>query len=994
MSARGTRRLLLASLLLWPSATLAQESTGTVVGTVRNAQSQQPIASAQVSIVGTRLGAVTSENGRFLIAAVPSGAQTVQVRRIGFNAETRQVTVPAGDSVSLTVDLSTAVVSLDEVIVTGSAVATARREVGTSIGTVDSTMLRNTQAATVDAALQGKIAGVQITQNSGNPGGGGVTVRMRGTSSIISGSDPLYIVDGVIVDNSSVQLRDLGARSSVQNRLADINPNDIERIEVIRGAAAAALYGSRANNGVVQIFTKRGSEGRPRFNLTMSAGVDELSTRLGMNLYPVTAAGVPVERFDYQDQIFRTGNVYEGNLSVSGGTEATTYYLSAGLRDQTGIVNSTDAQRRSVRINLGQELAPTLRLDVGANYVQNESNFLPNGERPGGVITSLVFAQTDFDFRPDESGIYPVNPALVGSGFANPLLVMERFRYPEITNRFIGSARARWNPLDVLSFDYNVGYDSYQLDASEFIPRGALLPPTQAALGLSATAIRNSSIINQDLVASLAWGVGGMLAMRSSGGMNYTYQKFRTTNAASFDLPPTVELVTGATPAASQGETEIATLGFYGEQSVTWRDVLTLTGALRADAASNFGENERWQYYPKLQLSYVLGDEPAFRESALGDLFSTMRLRAAIGYAGNQPSPSNAYSRFDVYARTVNSGRAGLVNSVTLGNEDLKPERQREFEGGVDFGVLGGRVNAEVTYYDKLVSDLLLFRPLAPSTGYTTRFDNIGEMSNKGWEVLLSTQNVANESWGWNTTVTYARNRNRVERLEVDPFVGTSGYPNRVEEGQPLGIFYGQYYVRNADGSIQLDSLGLPRRSGLIPELVESGDHLRRIGDPNPDWTGSLLNELTVGNNLRFRVLVDGTFGNDVMNLTRRIQDIFGTGTDFERELLPFGDPRKLPNGWALRTGPLLFEDYVEDGTFVKLRELAITYGFTQPFITNYIPGGVELTLAGRNLYTWSDYTGFDPELNLFGQNTVGRGFDFATYPIPRTWAISARISY
>lgn len=994
MSVRGTRWLLPAALLLVPSALVAQAQVGTVVGTVRSTQTQQPIASAQVSIAGTNLGAVTGQDGRFRILNVPAGPQTLSVRRIGFDAHTRQIQVPAGDTVSVTVDLATAVISLDQVIVTGSAVATSRREVGTSIGTVDSTLLRNTQAASVDQALQGKLAGVQVTQNSGNPGGGGITVRMRGTSSIISGSDPLYIVDGVIVDNSSAQLRDLGARSAVQNRLADINPADIERIEVIRGAAAAALYGSRANNGVVQIFTKRGSAGRPRFTLNVSAAQDELPTRLGMNLYPFDANGNPVQRFNYQDLIFRRANTYEANLSIAGGTDATTYYVSAGVRDQAGIVNATDAQRRSVRLNLGQELAPTLRLDVGANYVLNESNFLPNGERPGGVITSLVFAATDFDFRPDEFGVYPIHPTLVTSGFANPLLVMDRFRYPEETNRFIGNARLRWTPLDVLSLDYNLGFDTYQLDASEFIPRGALLPPNQAATGLAATAIRTSSIVNQDLVGSIGWGVGDALALRTSAGVNYTYQRLRTTNAASFDLPPTVELISGATPAASQGETEVATLGFYGEQAVTWRDVLTLTGALRADAASNFGANERWQYYPKLQVSYVLGDEPAFRESSLGNVFSALRLRAAIGYAGNQPSAANAYSRFDVYEPFVNSGRTGLVNSVRLGNEDLKPERQREFEAGIDFGVLNGRVNAEVTYYDKLVSDLLLFRPLAPSTGYTTRFDNIGEMSNKGWELLLNTQNVQNDRWGWSTTITYSRNRNRVEKLDVEPFVGTTGYPNRVEEGQPLGVFYGQYFVRNADGSIQLDSLGLPRRSGLIPELVEAGEHQRVIGDPNPDWTGSLLNEFNIGENLRFRILFDGTFGNDVMNLTRRIQDIFGTGTDFERELLPFGDPRKLPNGWAGRTGPLLFEDYVEDGSFVKLRELAVTYNFTQPFVTNLIPGGVEVTLSGRNLYTWSDYTGFDPELNLFGQNTVGRGFDFATYPIPRTWAISARFSY
>ncbi len=983
MLVRGSRWITFALFcLVVPSFAAAQGQDGTVLGIVRNSQTQQPIGNAQVTIVGTRLGAQTGDDGRFAIPGVPAGARVVQARRIGFQMSSAPVTVLAGQPVTVELSITPAVITLDEMVVTGSAVATSIREVGTSIGRVDTTAIRNSQAATIDAALQGKIAGVQITQNSGNPGGGGITVRMRGTSSIISGSDPLYIVDGVIVDNSSAQLRDLGARSSVQNRLADINPADIERIEVIRGAAAAALYGSRANNGVVQIFTKRGTEGRPRATLNVRYGRDELPRRLGLNAAPLNTFGVPVQRFDYQDQIFRTGDVVETNLSVSGGTQATTYYLSGGLLNQQGIVDATSAQRQSIRLNLGQELSSSLRIDVGANYVNNEAHFLPNGERPGGVLTALVFTPTDFNFFPNESGVYPLPPT--GGSFANPLLAIDRFEYPEITNRFIGSARTRWSPSELFALDYNIGFDTYTTDASEFVPRGSVVAQP-AATGLSATAIRASRIVNQDLVATSGYDLGSTLRMRTSGGMNLTNQQLRTTTAATFDLLPTVDLVAGGTPAAAQSEIEVATLGFYAEQVATWRDILTINGSLRADAASNFGENERWQLYPKAQLSYVVGEEEWFQNSFLGDAFGTFRFRTAIGYAGNQPSAANAYSRFDVYNRAVADGRVGLVNSTTRGNEDLRPERQREFEVGVDFGILTNRINAEVTYYDKLVDDLLLFRPIARSSGFATQFSNIGSMSNKGWEALVTTQNINSADYAWTTTFNYSANQNRVESLTIPAFVGIAGYPNRVQEGLPVGVFYGQTYLRNPDGSIQTNANGTPIGSGSANQSV--------IGDPNPDWNGSVLNELSFRDNVRFRVLFDGTFGNDVVNLTRRITDIFLAGATTEFELLPFGDPRRVPNGFY-SSRAAIFEEYVEDGSFVKLREVSLTYNVTQPFVTRYLPGGLELTVAGRNLYTWTDYTGYDPELNLFGQNTVGRGFDFATYPIPRTVAFSARFSY
>ena len=307
------------------------------------------------------------------------------------------------------------------------------------------------------------------------------------------------------------------------------------------------------------------------------------------------------------------------------------------------------------------------------------------------------------------------------------------------------------------------------------------------------------------------------------------------------------------------------------------------------------------------------------------------------------------------------------------------------------------------------MSGLLFFRPVARSTGYTRQFSDIGSMSNKGFELLLRSVNVDRPSLRWESTVTYTRNRNRVESLNIPDFQSSSGYPNRIAVGQPVGVFYGAYAARNCQtGAFLTDSLGRLRPASSIPAATRTalsgGDcnasDSKYLGDPNPDFLASLLNEFTVAKNLRFRVLLDGTFGNDVMNLTRRIQDIFVNGTESEFELLPFGDPRRVPTGYLNRRGSI-FEQYVEDGSFVKLREVALSYNFDQLPVRRIFPGGVDVTLAGRNLYTWTDYTGYDPESNLFGQTTertgqtaADRGFDFANYPIPRVWSISARITY
>ncbi len=1003
--------LLTLSLISTPLMLRAQAAgaVGSIRGRITDAGTGAGLGEVQLQVVGTRLGTTTGATGDFTLLAVPVGSRSVTVRRLGYQPVTRTVTVTDGGTATLDVALTVSAVNLSEVVVTGSAAPTEKRKIGTSIASLDSTLIGRAQAVTVDQALQGKVAGAQISQNSGGPGGGGISVRLRGTNSFISGSDPLYIIDGVIVDNGSAQLTDLGGRSNPQNRLADLNPADIERVEVIRGAAAAALYGLRANNGVVQIFTKRGSIGKPRFSLSSRYGVSELREQQPFNLYPFDINGLPIARFNYQDDIFRRAPSSEQNLTVEGGTDQTRYFVSANHLDDQGILRSTSSRRTGARLNLQQQLASNLVANVTSNFVTTQNQFQAFGEQNDyGIMGSLFFAPTSVDFRPN-NGVYPLPPALG----TNPLLAIDRIRNPQTINRFIGSTKLTWTPRANLLLDYTLGIDNTGFEQRHFVPRNAVLGTGPLATGRAQSVFQDTRVINQDGVGSYSWRLGDAFGMRTTGGFNYTSQRIRTTNAVANGLAPVGDLVSaGSVFAAGQTDVELRTLGFYAQQEVDWNNRLFFTGAVRYDASSTFAPTERWQAFPKLSLSYVALEN---RSGALNSL----RLRTALGWAGSQPGIVNAYSQYITYAQLPFAGRPGFANDVTFGNPTLRNERAREAEVGAEVGLLNGKVGVEATYYDRVVNDLLFFRPLATSTGFSRQFAPIGSMSNTGLELLVRTVNVDSRRLKWESTITYTRNRNLVESLGIQDFQSAGGYPNRIRVGEPAGVFYGSYAARDCrTGALLTDSLGRYRRSNQAVDMGATLEQRRAIsggtcndslnaviGDPNPDWMGSLLNEFTIGRKLRVRVLLDGVFGNDIMNLSTRAQNagIASNSRTFERELLPYGDPRKTAPNFNARTQGI-FEYWVEDGSFVKLRELSATYSLDWAPLRRVFKEGVDLTVSGRNLAVWTRYGGYDPEINLFGTNAGGlgsgqttaadRGFDFGGYPIPRTWSLSARFTY
>ena len=951
----------------------AQQSQAyTISGTVIDGNTQRGLAAVAVTVRGTPYGTLTDGAGRYALQArLNPGTHTLGFSLIGRGEAVQQVTVGANANVTVPpVSLQEVALSLESIVVTGTGAPTQQRALGNTVAVVGGSQITEAKAVTVDQALAGKIAGAQVMANSGTPGGG-VSVRLRGTSSITGGAEPLYIVDGVILDNSSDQSVNFGYRSNPSNRIADLNPNDIERVEVLKGASAAALYGSRANNGVIQIFTKRGGGGEPIITAETRATLGQLPKKIHFNMAPVDASGAAIQRYDHQDLIFDDSWSNDSYVSVSGGANETRYFLSAGHTRDEGIMIGSDHERTSVRMNLDQAIGDWLTLAGGANYTDSHTSLLINGENgAGGILTSIVFTPTNIDLAAKDpvSGQYVTRAAT----FPNPLEVIDNWETPQDVSRFVGSFNARVAPIAAATIDWRLGYDTYNQQTRQYVPRGT----PSVLLGSSRVVDRQQALINNDLVGNLVWGRGEALGMTTTLGMNHTYTNEETIDASASDLVPVSQLVRGAVQNASQSKFETATFGVFGQQQIAFNNRLFLTGALRMDASSTFGEDERWQMYPKLSGSWVVSEESFFSGSSLGGFFDELRLRAALGYAGNQPSVASAYARFPRYTLSINQTRSGLVHLANPGNPNLKPERQREIEGGFDASILNDRLGIAFTYYNQYVTDLLLTRPFAPSTGYGSILDNVGELSNKGVELQLTGRIANSDRFGWTSTMNFSANRNKVEKLNSAPFL--VGYVNRVEEGKPLGVFWDRGYERDENGEIVLNADGNP----IVARNVFWKD-----GDPNPDWQASLNNEFRLGQNLRLNFLLDGVFGHAMWNQTRRIMDIFGAGPLSEQQLtgeITAARKTALQNVW---------ESYSEDASFIKLRELTLQYDLAS-YASRMGLRGLSVEVGGRNLHTWTDYSGYDPETNMFGTLTVERGTDFAVYPTPRRFTFGVRASY
>ena len=993
----AVRGVLLCMLLLTmiSQITLAQVTRYTVTGTVTDARTKSPLPGVVVKFQNQNFATATDASGQYTLSAnLPAGTYQLNFSFIGFKPESRAVELGSQNNVTVDVQIREDIVGLEEVVVTGTSVATSKKQLGNAISTVSAASLENSVATSVDQALAGKVAGAQISQNSGNPAGG-ISVRLRGTSTVVGSGDPLYIVDGVIINNGSPELIDLGGYA--QNRLVDINPNDIDRIEIIKGAAAAAIYGSRASNGVVQIFTKRGRDGKPKVDVSTQFRMSEVRKTLDYNQYPFRFINTlpgdltqePVQRYDYQDKIFRTGFGTENNISVSGGSTNTQYYLSGNFLSNQGIIDNTNFKRGGARLRVDQTIKDWISVSLGANYVLSTSEEIPNGglSEAYGALTGFIFSNNFINPEPVE-GVYPSTAPTAILRRTNPLEAINRFEFEQRTNRFIGDFQVNLTPIDGLNINYVLGYDNSTQIATGFIPVGNTTPSYNA--GFSRRADRTAYLLNNDLNASYRTFLTDWLESTTGIGGTVQTEKYYTTGITGTQLGPIARTSTsGATVVSGDSRVDINIMGFFAQQTFGIGDRLFLTGAGRYDVSSVFGEDNRWQFYPKLSGSYLVSNESFWQ--GFSSIIPIFKLRASYGQAGNLTA-IGAYDRYTNYVPVSLPGLPGVIPSTLLGNSSIKPERQTETEVGADMSFLDGRLGIEFSVYKKDVKDLLLFIGLTPSTGFLNQYANIGTMTNRGFELMLTGAPVQTEKISWTSTLIYSRNKNEVNDIPggVLPFPGGFGQVAAVD-GYPLGAFYSTYFARNPDGSLLLNPAGLPQpdRVGRNPDTGQptGATKPKVIGDPNPDWTGSWVNELTVGSSLSFRTQFDAAYGFDVFNFTRRVgeRDLYGGLAGYEPELRG-----EVPKGTSAALFGI-FENYIEDGSYIKLREVSVAYDFKPAFLGG---NNVRLSLAGRNLFSIDDYSGYDPEVNAAGQSNAVRGFDFVEVPIPRTYALGLNLTF
>ena len=990
-----------------------------------------------VQVKGTGSGSSTDLDGTYsFVADLKPGQYVLEFTGVGLRSKEQALRVGSETSYTVDINLEQDALNLDEVVVTGVTAGTTRKQLGSYISTVKGDQLTKGGSSNVLSALQGKTLGAQIIQNNGDPAGG-ISVRLRGISSVLSSSDPLFILDGVIINNATNRVTNTQSGydgtnfvgTIGQNRLADINPADIDHIEILNGAAAAAIYGSRANSGVVQIFTKRGVSGAPVVSFSTGVTVSTLRKKLEVNMAPtkfggptdgvgaltqdiITAIGTPpalptnttpVTRYDYQDYIFRTGVGTDNNVSVSGGTDKTKYYLSGSFYFNQGIVQNTDYRKYNFRANVDQTLNKWLSFNLGLNYINSAANQKPDGNSFFSPMNSVTIIGNFHDIQTrDALG----NIKAVGErGRVNPVSVIEDFKQREEINRIISNLGIKLRPVKGLSFDYMLGFDTYSQNGTTYMPPfaynvntaffggAATLDPTLN--GYASTGNDYFYQINNELSGTYQFNINSKIGSTTQLGYSVQYEKNRYALLQGRGLSPFVETVNGASTVlpAVDDRTELSVSGAYLQQNFKFSNQLFITGAVRLDGSSIFGEDERNQVYFKANASYILS-ESRFWDNM--DWWSFFKVRAAYGESGNLTG-IGAYSRFNSYSSNSFLSRTALTSSSVLANEHVKPERQKEFEIGTDMAFFNNRLAVTFNWYKKRVEDMLINRVIAPTNGFSSLLDNFGSLENKGYEILLKGSPVNNKNLKWDVTLIYNHNRNKV--LEVGPsltlFSTNAGAPISLLEGFPVGIFYGTFFavdangnqVKNTSGILQIEK-GI-QNSPLVytPQRdangLPTGTTLRKvIGNPNPDYTASLTNELSY-KNFNLSLQFDAVQGVDVFNADFRTRQGVGNGKVAEQE-----HSGQIPRGWIL--GVYQIEEWrVDDGSFVKLREVSMSYNLgTLKFFRD-----LTLSLSGRNLISWDDYKGYDPEVNSAGQSTLLRGIDFGSVPIPASFrfGISAK---
>ncbi len=965
-----------------------------IKGTVTDG-SGEPLIGATIKNLTNQDVTLTNIDGMFEINA--KNDDLIECSYIGYKTAKKAVNGSLLDFI-MTNDL----LKLDAVVITGASGLTTKKQLGSTINSVNAEDLGEAPSSSITEALQGRISGAQITRNSGSPSSS-MSIRLRGPSTILGSSDPLIMIDGVIVNGDARSVVSLGSYS--QNPLADIDMNDIEKIEVLKGAAAAALYGSLASNGIIQIFTKKGKSGKPKISISSSINFNSVLKLKPYNdvnkKWVKNDAGEYVtenaERYNYQDYIFDNSQGHENHISVNGGNDNTKYSVSGSILNNGGILRNTNFDRKTFRVRLDQILTNWLSVSVGNYSSFNKSKEIPFANAwTGNPMVALLFADNSVDGKPDKYGKYPN----VG-WMSNPYEDIDLIDIYQKNIRNISDIQLKATPIAGLNLKYTFGYDHTSSAGKFKIPFGF----TRDSKGNLTKNRAETNILNSSFDGSYKFNVNPIISSTTGFGYSYQNKDYEGIVLANDKIPEfnNIDIISGDATGSNYLK-EISYWGGYVQQHFGYNNRLFLTLAGRVDGSSTFGKDQRQQFYPKVSMSYTLSDED-FWANSLGNIFNTFKVRGAWGQAGNLTAlDRNPYGIYYNYGVGSYNGNTSYYPSTTSGNIDLRPERQTELEFGVDMSLLSNRLGFEITYYSQNVEDLLLQRNLAPSTGYATRLENLGSLTNKGIEIGANAFVVNTKDFKWNIKATFSKNTNKVTHVEGGR-ISLGGFGTSIAQtDEPLGVFYGFFFARK-DGKLVLDANGIPQRAQGHYEMKKTsdgetitvavqdfddngqpkGEKLKKIlGDPNPDFLASFTNEFTY-KGFTLRAHFDAVQGFDVMDWDKRIALKYGGGYFYGRELAG-----EKPKGYYSNQY-YIYEGFVEDGSFIKLRELSLSYDLklNSPYVRS-----VRFILSGSNLINISNYWGYDSEVNFEGASNGARGQDFGNIPIPKVYKVGVNFNF
>ena len=967
-------RKLLSTLIMFiavlPMTVYAQDRP--VSGRITDANAK-PIPGVNIIVAQTNKGTVTDAEGRFTLSA-PANASLL-ITSSGFKSQT--INVNAGQN-DVQIKLDEDFAKLDEIVVTGLATNVKRRNLANAVATISAKQLNGVAPAqTFDAALNGKIPGAYINANTGAPGGG-VSVKLRGVTSVYGNTQPLYVIDGVFMDNTftSAGLNAVskaqggGAATSNQDnpsgRIADIRAEDIENIEILKGASAAAIYGSKASAGVIIITTKRGKQGKTNVSVSQDIGRIAVRKLIGVRQFtaeraaslssdPATSAALSQqftaaqskgEIYDYEKEVY-DNKAFARNtvVSISGGGEKTNFYLSAAQKDEGAIVKNTGYRNTSVRANIDHKITDNIKIGISTNYINSSADRGLSGNDNSGVSLGIALSSTPgfAQLHPDADGNFPNNPF----GASNPLQTIALMTNNETVNRFLTGlnldAILQKNIKTVTRFVARGGFDFYNLETNVLFP--GILQFQAVNKGTSLQGFTKN--LNTNYILSLVnnFTVSGNLIFTTSAGITQETGSYNNLlNVATQVISGQSNVDQAGALSATQFKAKFQNDGFFVQEEAIIRDAITITGGVRFDRSSNNGDGGKYYAYPKTGISVNLTRLGLLENG----LFENLKLRAAYGQATNVPAYG---SKFTAMAVSNIAGNPGSIVNIQRGDPNIKPEKQTELEAGLDFSILKGRVGIEFTFYNKKIFDFLMQVSLPSSSGFTTQWINAGDLRNRGLEIGLNARPVVSKTITWSTSVNFWLNRSLVTRYIATP----------VPQGS-FGYVLGSFQIEEGKSATQIVGL--------------NGMGVGPLGDAEPKFQMNTYNEITFFNKLSLRFLLHWKKGGDNVNLTYLQNDFGQTSPDFDAVT----NKLNVPDGvFRIMKVGTTAEEFVEDGSYLRLREVGLYYTFNKLPSISFIRS-LRVGASLNNYLTFTKYKSYDPEVSNFGTG-FSSGVDVDPYP-------------